>query len=1100
MAATTAAENTDNAETNHFTIKSNALSAGAQLIINDDVTHDYTYNVINNAGTLAVNATQDDEAATVHSYAPYLPEAAQTPLLNDETDYLYYGSATETDGVYSEDGNTELITLYGLYDDLVYVRYHDYDADTTPYLVPNEKAVVASKVARGSGSNDVAMNISGGLPYNIIWEDDNMMRSTDDNAISDGGSQSLSGTQQYVWYFTGDDPYALKIQHKGGKYANGTTTMVEAASAQPFMLLKKEGYDYGILQVTGTTGANAGKKLTGFGGALTADASTAPTKFIIFGLSVHKLFYHLIIAKSCPNKDASPLPTDQYVDIPYMENESGTPDTKRIYGTTQRDLTTTTTVTGDTYQLGTTLAWGGNSHIYSYDAGTVSIGDKLEVPSVFYRANCDFDYYIEGVYNQDGTTAEPALNNKYKGLKLGYLMSDADLIDKTVVVNIVYGFTQGLETNAGDGFVTSVDQNLWYTFEANAATPKLAQYTGSLQTVSGYDTHYTNDYLWTPLGDPYGFKMYNRYMHKNLGQTTTVMTTTGFDEGTDIEMRSDYADNSVYELLADGLTTPGYFYVHPVANNSGTQYYMRNNEGVMELSETHTEWTYGLSEDVMRPYYDRAGYVGGLNEAGKAAYEDAIETYSSPEDAFTKLVTLQGIVYNHDKADDDEDNYIVHYTPGYYRLHNQPGSESLSTLRYASGYLHDIEKTAGESSTAIPMHFYSRAGITGTFDGDTYPLESGFTVTNATQGDIPIPATEYDPSTIFYFSGSSGSINISTQGLNVLGNKMTTSTGTPFTITDIGGAIVALNGSGPTTYLRYDQSDADHIYDLSYTTTGDESARWCMQPAANQGLKVTMNDGGDGYYYSTFYAPFDVLLPDGETYAYVCNEWNSTCIHPTKVPVVGETYAEGKFVPAGSPVIFRTTDTSGSISLTLPNSSPSSSLSSCVFTGQYLEQMLAVDASHDVYTFGLPFTSSVSIDRTDGSITAALPEKATTGVGFYINATPNKEADDDQASWQRNNRYVLHNKIYYREEPSPSRELSMRGIEFVPIIFDNDEEGGEQPGEEEQNPSEGTSFQGDGCIYDMMGRKVATRQQVEDGSWRLLRPGIYILNGKKFRH
>ncbi len=1100
VAATTAAENTDNAETNHFTIKSNALSAGAQLIINDDVTHDYTYNVINNAGTLAVNATQDDEAATVHSYAPYLPEAAQTPLLNDETDYLYYGSATETDGVYSEDGNTELITLYGLYDDLVYVRYHDYDADTTPYLVPNEKAVVASKVARGSGSNDVAMNISGGLPYNIIWEDDNMMRSTDDNAISDGGSQSLSGTQQYVWYFTGDDPYALKIQHKGGKYANGTTTMVEAASAQPFMLLKKEGYDYGILQVTGTTGANAGKKLTGFGGALTADASTAPTKFIIFGLSVHKLFYHLIIAKSCPNKDASPLPTDQYVDIPYMENESGTPDTKRIYGTTQRDLTTTTTVTGDTYQLGTTLAWGGNSHIYSYDAGTVSIGDKLEVPSVFYRANCDFDYYIEGVYNQDGTTAEPALNNKYKGLKLGYLMSDADLIDKTVVVNIVYGFTQGLETNAGDGFVTSVDQNLWYTFEANAATPKLAQYTGSLQTVSGYDTHYTNDYLWTPLGDPYGFKMYNRYMHKNLGQTTTVMTTTGFDEGTDIEMRSDYADNSVYELLADGLTTPGYFYVHPVANNSGTQYYMRNNEGVMELSETHTEWTYGLSEDVMRPYYDRAGYVGGLNEAGKAAYEDAIETYSSPEDAFTKLVTLQGIVYNHDKADDDEDNYIVHYTPGYYRLHNQPGSESLSTLRYASGYLHDIEKTAGESSTAIPMHFYSRAGITGTFDGDTYPLESGFTVTNATQGDIPIPATEYDPSTIFYFSGSSGSINISTQGLNVLGNKMTTSTGTPFTITDIGGAIVALNGSGPTTYLRYDQSDADHIYDLSYTTTGDESARWCMQPAANQGLKVTMNDGGDGYYYSTFYAPFDVLLPDGETYAYVCNEWNSTCIHPTKVPVVGETYAEGKFVPAGSPVIFRTTDTSGSISLTLPNSSPSSSLSSCVFTGQYLEQMLAVDASHDVYTFGLPFTSSVSIDRTDGSITAALPEKATTGVGFYINATPNKEADDDQASWQRNNRYVLHNKIYYREEPSPSRELSMRGIEFVPIIFDNDEEGGEQPGEEEQNPSEGTSFQGDGCIYDMMGRKVATRQQVEDGSWRLLRPGIYILNGKKFRH
>ena len=104
-----------------------------------------------------------------------------------------------------------------------------------------------------------------------------------------------------------------------------------------------------------------------------------------------------------------------------------------------------------------------------------------------------------------------------------------------------------------------------------------------------------------------------------------------------------------------------------------------------------------------------------------------------------------------------------------------------------------------------------------------------------------------------------------------------------------------------------------------------------------------------------------------------------------------------------------------------------------------------------------------------------------------------------QAGWSRNNRYVLHNKIYYRgTDGGGSRE--MRGIEFVPIIFDNDEEGGELPGEEEQNPSEGATFQGDGCIYDMMGRKVATRQQVEDGSWRLLRPGIYILNGKKFRH
>ncbi|MCR5152656.1 MAG: T9SS type A sorting domain-containing protein [Prevotella sp.] len=40
---------------------------------------------------------------------------------------------------------------------------------------------------------------------------------------------------------------------------------------------------------------------------------------------------------------------------------------------------------------------------------------------------------------------------------------------------------------------------------------------------------------------------------------------------------------------------------------------------------------------------------------------------------------------------------------------------------------------------------------------------------------------------------------------------------------------------------------------------------------------------------------------------------------------------------------------------------------------------------------------------------------------------------------------------------------------------------------------------GDGCIYDLQGRLVATKDMVEDGSWQYrLSPGIYILNGKKF--
>ena len=1062
-----------NGDQYNFTVKTNALSPGAKLLINDDVTHNYTYRVITNGNKLAASATQTGEEASVRNNAPYLPAEIQTPLLNDETDYLYYGSATESTGTYTVVDATKLFTLYGLYDDVVYVRYKAFDRDKTPYFVPNVRnATNTGTVAIDAASNDVAFDLSGNLPYNIIWMSDNMMTSTDGSAISDGGSHALDGGDAYIWKFENGDPYAIHIRNKGedGKYVDGTVTL--NATAKPFMLLKREGYDYGVLAETG----NQNTMLTFSGTPKTLTTTTSdPVKFIPFGLSVYKLFYHLVIAKSCANK-AAPA-SGEYVDIPSSDKNPEEPyynsTTKelRVYGTTQRDLS--------------------NCAIDDFDAGQVSLGDSLEVPSTFYRPNCDFFYYIEGVYDDVAcNTLNASLNSSYKGLKVEALMTDAALIGRTVKVNIVYRFTQGLKTNAGDGFVTSTDQNLWYTYEANAATPKLAQYTGSLQTVSGYATHYTNDYLWTPLGDPYGFKMYNRYMHKNLGQTSTVMTTTGFSEGTAIELRSDNADNSVYELLADGLTTPGYFQVHPVVNTGATKYYMHDDNGTLKLSTTATEWTFGLSEDVMRPYYEGAGYVGGLNEAGKAAYEKALADYAkpeeTPEETFTKLVTLQGVVYNHDKADNDPENYIVHYTPGYYRLHNQPGSESLASLRYASGYLHDIEKTAGDESTAIPMHFYSRAGINGTFDGDTYPLKSGFTGTNATRGDIPIPATEYDPSSIFYFTGSSGSINISTQGLNVEGNKMTTSTGTAFTITDIGGAVVALGNSSD--YLSYKQTG--NIYDLKYGNYADESARWCMQPAANLGLKVTMNDGGDDHYYATFYAPFDVLLPsdDGDKKydAYISTEWGTTCIYPKKVPAVGETYAEGKFVPAGTPVIFRTTDTSGSMTLTLPNSSPAPSPLSCVFSGEYLEKMLAADATHDVYTFGLPFTSTVTINRTDGSITAPLLTQDNTHIGFYINATPNKEANSLESLWTRNNRYVLHNKIYYRAPVSPAPQS--RSIDFVPVDF-----GDEEPEIEENAEENDLRYAG---IYDLQGRKVAELQN-SDAPFKHLAPGMYIVNGKK---
>ncbi len=116
-------------------------------------------------------------------------------------------------------------------------------------------------------------------------------------------------------------------------------------------------------------------------------------------------------------------------------------------------------------------------------------------------------------------------------------------------------------------------------------------------------------------------------------------------------------------------------------------------------------------------------------------------------------------------------------------------------------------------------------------------------------------------------------------------------------------------------------------------------------------------------------------------------------------------------------------------------------------------------------------------------------------MGFYVNANPNKEVNPSQALWTKNNRYVKANKIYYwyNSNGASAREKT-RGVDFVPVIFDD--EGGEDPDIKDSSDR----IVGDGCVYDLQGRKVATKQQVEDDTWRqFLRPGIYIINGKKIR-
>lgn len=84
---------------------------------------------------------------------------------------------------------------------------------------------------------------------------------------------------------------------------------------------------------------------------------------------------------------------------------------------------------------------------------------------------------------------------------------------------------------------------------------------------------------------------------------------------------------------------------------------------------------------------------------------------------------------------------------------------------------------------------------------------------------------------------------MSTQGLNVIQNKMGTGTGfTTYRLIDIGGGVVVLvNTTSGTNYLNFKQTD--DIYDLKFSDANEsrmDDVKWCMEPGNNMGLTVSL--------------------------------------------------------------------------------------------------------------------------------------------------------------------------------------------------------------------------------------------------------------------
>lgn len=414
--------------------------------------------------------------------------------------------------------------------------------------------------------------------------------------------------------------------------------------------------------------------------------------------------------------------------------------------------------------------------------------------------------------------------------------------------------------------------------------------------------HYTNNYLWAPEGDPYGFVLRSRYATINgTGWDDVAVTTEGklpkgedqwgnpiykstdggvdepFNEPTVAESKASYtgssssshipfdhkriihrragqdgattdgATNAVYEMFIGGYD--GSFLMHPTSawmdkdDVDHESYYMVHNTATDGDYVAHraylrkykpddlrylpdANWRLECTNEQLFPYFERAGYVGGLKPTVAQNFTNQ-EYYNRLRNGntftFAELTALQELVYggkfykynttnelaytearptttgNNGLPLQFVANNLVSMADGYYRIKafsedalNVDGNDMSGTgikgvtgPRYISGYRFESEKTDpndANNNGGRWLHFIETDKDNA--DIHTYAdLKAKIAAVNAAagssvrdvfdhtamDGNIEILPADFDPSSIFQFTASGGydRYTLSTQGLDV---------------------------------------------------------------------------------------------------------------------------------------------------------------------------------------------------------------------------------------------------------------------------------------------------------------------------------------------
>ena len=716
------------------------------------------------------------------------------------------------------------------------------------------------------------------------------------------------------------------------------------------------------------------------------------------------------------------------------------------------------------------------------------LGKSLDdvLPEKWKRAFCKYTYHWDAQTTETATatstveTVSQAMVDAYNARR-----TEAD---PYLYVHVTYDF----ETNAPFDWSTA-DKDYtgkhWYYLVNNHrpngelgkmvfrdSSPKLRVSTALVD-----DRLYLNNFEWCVIGDPYGFKMLNRYdPDQRYDEYIRVMDyKDGHGDGYQIEQNSNDSQN-IFEMMPgqysynfwmhpvytedqitmnDEFGNPASVYEYVGNNYNGSAAIIPNDAKTMANLKTNSAANFRLeiqSDATLAEYVKYAGFVGGLK------YSETTEELRSAAANGTLTAEQKTAI----RELIDNPNNLEQMTQGYYRIITYAWEKQADTpeRRYVRGYLY------GDGTSNDIKEYDSTNGAVKSL------------VANETTA-----AAEYDPASIFWFEGTTSGENgsgypryyVRTQGLNLAGSGMNSGDAYKCRYENLGAAVTQLKTSDTESrqYLSATPTERTNTNQCFDEQAGIFKTRMYLQKVgeANDNelpFKLKMNNYGDGYCYSTFYVPYDIDIQTEGSVAFI-----GKFEHPNSA--AGGTTADGyteasnkirchsindytqetqRFVPAATPVLIRVPasnvgeDTNGTffVDIDLPNNAPSEAVPATdnSFLGSYLTRKLP-DGTGTIYVFG---------------------KSAKYGPGFFKNS-------GNVDGMPKNNLNIKSNKMYYITPTTESKQYTLELYEMdevTGIMYQTD-------GFSVSSDSE------DGKFYDLQGRRIEHPVQ----------RGVYIVNGKK---